>query len=49
MTKLYSNDKPKNQKNKFGPKEETIQFLLQYSRALKIKNHKGIECELLLN
>jgi len=49
MTKLYSNEKPKNQKKKIGPEKETIDFLLNYSKALSVKTYKGIECETILN
>ncbi len=49
MTKLYSNEKPKNQKKAIGPKKETIDFLLNYSKALEIKSYKGILCENILN
>ncbi len=48
MAKLYSKQTPKNNIN-LGPKEETVNFLLNYSKALNIIKSKSLKCELLLN
>lgn len=39
MTQLYSNKKSSD--SKMNPKKETIQFLLDYSKSLKIVNAKS--------
>lgn len=49
MTKLYANKKNKNLKKGLGPREETIRFLLNFSRSLHYKKCKSIQCELNLN
>lgn len=49
MTKLYSNEKPKKLKKNLGPKKETIDFLLNYSKALRIDKYNGMKCEMILN
>lgn len=48
MAKLYSKDSPK-QANKRNPKKETIMFLLNYSKALKVSNYKNLQFETNLN
>ncbi|MDX1601635.1 MAG: hypothetical protein R3209_01090 [Salinimicrobium sediminis] len=45
MAKLYSEKKV----NKMSPKKETINFLLNYSRALRISTYKNIQFENILN
>jgi hypothetical protein len=45
MAKLYSEKKLK----KMSPKKETIDFLLNYSKALRISNYKNIQFENILN
>lgn len=48
MAKLYSN--PSREKNINGkPKKETISFLLNYSKALKITKFGKIEFDTILN
>jgi len=49
MQQIYSNEKPKNHKSQKGPKKETIAFLLNYSKALRVKKYNGMTCEMLLN
>lgn len=48
MAKLYSK---KTQKHNFelNPKEETIKFLLDYSKALSVINCNNLKFEALLN
>lgn len=48
MAKLYSNPSPKKRKGK-KPKKETISFLLNYSKALKVTTYKEMQFETLLN
>ncbi len=45
MAKLYSRKKLKT----MSPKKETINFLLNYSKALKISTYKKMEFESILN
>lgn len=45
MAKLYSEKKVK----KMYPKKETINFLLNYSKALRISTYKKIQFENILN
>ena len=47
MAKLYT-QKPSNS-NTFKPKTETINFLLNYSKALKVSAYKGLKFESILN
>lgn len=47
MAKLYS-ENPKKDK-KLNPKDETISFILNYSKALSVINYKNLEFEALLN
>jgi len=47
MAKIYSNVTPKNDNLK--PKEETISFLLNYSKALSVINYNEMKFEALLN
>jgi hypothetical protein len=46
MAKLYSKN-PKSEK--LNPKDETISFILNYSKALKVVSYKNIKFETLLN
>jgi len=48
MAKLYSQKKPQKQID-LNPKEETIQFLLNYSKALSVINCNKMKFEALLN
>ena len=45
MAKLYSEKKLK----KMTPRKETIDFLLNYSKALRISTYKKIQFESILN
>lgn len=47
MAKLYT-EKPSNS-NALKPKTETINFLLNYSKALKVSVYKGLKFESLIN
>ena len=47
MAKIYSNVTPKNDNLK--PKEETISFLLNYSKAISVINYNEMKFEALLN
>jgi hypothetical protein len=49
MAKLYSQEKPKFSDNKLNPKEDTIRFLLDYSKALSVINCNKLKFEALLN
>ncbi|WP_181256220.1 hypothetical protein [Aurantibacter aestuarii] len=46
MAKLYSKN-PKSEK--LNPKDETISFILNYSKALKVTTYKNITFEAILN
>jgi hypothetical protein len=48
MAKLYSQENPQKQIN-LNPKEETIKFLLDYSKALSVINCNKMKFEALLN
>lgn len=45
MAKLYSRKRLKT----MSPKKETIDFLLNYSKALRISTYKKLEFESILN
>jgi len=47
MAKIYSHASPKNDNLK--PKEETISFLLNYSKALSVISYNELKFEALLN
>ncbi|MDB9755430.1 hypothetical protein OAB20_03980 [Winogradskyella sp.] len=47
MAKIYSNASPKNVNQ--NPKEETISFILNYSKALSVINYNKLKFEALLN
>ena len=47
MAKIYSEKTPKNDNLK--PKDETISFLLNYSKALSVINYNNMKFEALLN
>jgi len=47
MAKLYSKKKPKN--INLNPKQETIDYLLNYSKALSVINYNKLKFEALLN
>lgn len=48
MAKIYSEDSIKNL-NDLKPKEETVNFLLNYSKALSVINYNKLKFEALLN
>lgn len=48
MAKLYSKKNPQTQLD-LNPKDETIQFLLDYSKALSVINCNKMKFEALLN
>ena len=48
MAKLYSKKNPQKQLN-LNPKEETIKFLLDYSKALSVIDYNKLKFEALLN
>lgn len=48
MAKLYSQKNPQKQIN-LNPKDETIKFLLDYSKALSVINCNKMKFEALLN
>ena len=47
MAKLYSKNPKKNKK--LIPKDETISFILNYSKALSVIDYKKMKFEALLN
>ncbi|WP_296383131.1 hypothetical protein [Winogradskyella sp.] len=47
MEKIYSDASPKN--DNLNPKDETIRFLLNYSKALSVINYNKLKFEALLN
>jgi hypothetical protein len=47
MEKIYSNASQKN--NNRQPEDETISFLLNYSKALSVINYNKLKFEALLN
>ncbi len=50
MQKLYSRTSPSGQVNKnMVPKQETITFILNYSKALRILEYQKLKFETLLN
>ncbi|WP_299100470.1 hypothetical protein [uncultured Winogradskyella sp.] len=48
MAKIYSNASPKKMHN-LNPKDETVKFLLNYSKALSVISHNKMKFEALLN
>ena len=48
MAKLYSKD-PEHKQINMNPKEETVKFLLNYSKALSVINYNKMKFEALLN
>ncbi|WP_179339000.1 hypothetical protein [Winogradskyella ludwigii] len=48
MAKIYSQASPKTNDN-LQPKDETIKFILSYSKALSIVDYNNIKFEALLN
>jgi len=48
MAKIYSENSIKNIEN-LEPKEETVNFILNYSKALSVINYNKLKFEALLN
>ncbi len=48
MAKLYSKN-PKQEQLKMNPKNETVDFLLRYSKALSVLQFNNMKMETLLN
>ncbi|WP_181897626.1 hypothetical protein [Winogradskyella eximia] len=48
MAKIYSTASPNRMQN-LNPKDETISFLLNYSKALSVINYNKLKFEALLN
>ncbi len=49
MEHLYTKPSKGEQLNKLNPKKETLQFLLNYSKALRINKYKQLSFEMILN
>lgn len=51
MEKLYSEHSktPKKEDLKLNPKDETVSFILNYSKALSVINYKNLKFEALQN
>ncbi|CAI8403989.1 MAG: Uncharacterised protein [Flavobacteriaceae bacterium] len=50
MQKMYSRSSPSGQVNKnMVPKDQTVRFLLNYSKALRVFEYQSIKFETLLN
>lgn len=49
MTNLYFNQSPDKKTKNLRPREETVLFLLNYSKALNVMEYKEIKFEALLN
>lgn len=49
MAKIYLNESPKKSGQRMKPKRETIDFILNYSKALKVMTNKTSTFDLILN
>ncbi|TVZ51480.1 hypothetical protein OD90_0623 [Dokdonia sp. Hel_I_53] len=49
MEKIYSQPSSGKQTDEFEPKEATVNFLLNYSKAFKCYTYKAMEFETILN
>lgn len=49
MGKLYTKSSKEEQLKHMNPKKETVQFLLNYSKALRIGEYQTMKFESLLN
>ena len=49
MTNLYLNSSPKKKVENVEPSKECINFLINYSKALKILNYKNLQFESIVN
>lgn len=45
MTKIYLNPSPSRMVENVEPSEKCIEFLLSYSKALKVIDYKGLQFE----
>ncbi|MFT5079094.1 MAG: hypothetical protein ACI825_001287 [Planctomycetota bacterium] len=49
MPKMYSQSRPNRVSKNLVPREETVRFLLDYSKALSVISYKNLKFEALLN
>ena len=49
MTNIYPDPLPNHKKNGLKPKEETVSFLLNYSKALHVVNHGTTQFDFISN
>ena len=49
MENLYTKPSKGEELKKVNPKKETIQFLLNYSKALRITKYKQLSFEMIMN
>jgi len=49
MNELYSEPSPGKKATKYEPKDETVAFLLSYSKALSVISYKSMKFEALIN
>ncbi|SHG22258.1 hypothetical protein SAMN05444483_106110 [Salegentibacter echinorum] len=50
MAKLYTKKLSKNEpSNKLEPSKKTLDFIMNYSKALKVTNYKGLQFDNILN
>lgn len=49
MPEMYSQSRPNRVSKNLVPREETIKFILDYSKALSVINYKNVKFEALLN
>ncbi len=49
MNELYSESSPDKKATMYNPKDETISFLIAYSKALSITSYKSIHFETIMN
>lgn len=49
MKNLYTKPSKEEHLRRLNPKKETVQFLLRYSKALRVTEYKKIQFDTLLN
>ncbi len=49
MGKLYTKSSQEGKLTRLNPKKETLQFLLNYSKALRIMDYQKIQFDTILN
>lgn len=49
MENFYTKKTPKGKLKELRPQKETIKFLLNYSKALRVVEHRSMKFEMLLN